>query len=140
MDYNYFFSKGSSYLPDPWSCSMVICGSFKAIYLASIHKQSLNWLHCYIDFKSVLTYNLNFFKFNPNDFTRLAKSQKKNSLECVYVNLALKIQCHIVKNTFLHSFFGDFAHWVALNESQSQNNKLMVILFSCFSGLLRISV
>jgi len=32
--------------------------------------------------------------------------QKKNSLsECVFVNSALKIQCHIVKNTLLHTAF-----------------------------------
>jgi len=30
--------------------------------------------------------------------------------KCVYDNLALKLQCHIVKNTLL-SCFGDFAHW-----------------------------
>jgi len=43
---------------------------------------------------------------------------QKNSLkECVFVNLALKIKCHIVKNTLIQTafsaiFFGDFAHWV----------------------------
>jgi len=43
----------------------------------------------------------------------VAKIAKKNSLkECVSVNSALKIQCHIVKNALLQTdFFGDFADW-----------------------------
>jgi len=32
--------------------------------------------------------------------------------ECVFVNSALKTQCHFVKNT--DCFFGDFAHWEVL--------------------------
>jgi len=41
--------------------------------------------------------------------------QKYSLKECVFVNLALKLQCHIVrKNTLLQTaFFGDFAHWVS---------------------------
>jgi len=34
--------------------------------------------------------------------------QKNNLKECAFVDLALKIQCHIVKNTL----FSDFADWV----------------------------
>jgi len=32
--------------------------------------------------------------------------------ECVFVNSALKIHCHVVKNTLLYWFFGDFGQWV----------------------------
>jgi len=36
----------------------------------------------------------------------------------VFVNSALKIQCHVVKNTLLQTaFFGDFAHWVVPREN-----------------------
>jgi len=35
-------------------------------------------------------------------------------MECVFVNSALKLQCHIVENTLLQTgFFGDFAYWDA---------------------------
>jgi len=36
--------------------------------------------------------------------------QKKQSEGVSFVNSTLKIQCHVVKNTF-----GDFAHWVKPN-------------------------
>jgi len=40
-----------------------------------------------------------------------AKSPKNSLKECVFVNLTLKIQCHIVKNTLsTDCFFGHFAH------------------------------
>jgi len=47
----------------------------------------------------------------------VGKTAKKNSLkECVVVNSALNIQCHVVKNVLLQTaFFGDFAHWVLIN-------------------------
>jgi len=46
-------------------------------------------------------------------FVPVGKIAKKNSQkECIFVNSALKIQCHIVKSTLLQTaFFGDFAHW-----------------------------
>jgi len=42
------------------------------------------------------------------------QNRQKNSLKvCIFVNSALKLQCHIIKNTLLQTdFFGDFAHWV----------------------------
>jgi len=53
-----------------------------------------------------------------NDKSRLSSGQNR---QCVFVNPAFKIQCHVVKNNSamlskIHSytdcFFGDFAHWV----------------------------
>jgi len=42
----------------------------------------------------------------------VGKKSPKNSLkECVFVNSALKLQYHIVKNTSYRLLFGDFAHW-----------------------------
>jgi len=52
---------------------------------------------------------------NSNKGFSVGKITKKNNSlkECVFVNLALKIQCHVVKNTLQQDyFFGDFAHWV----------------------------
>jgi len=58
--------------------------------------------------KSTLLLTLNLVTLN---LTPVGKIAKKNSLkECGYVNLGLKIQCHVIKNTLTDGFFGDFAH------------------------------
>jgi len=43
---------------------------------------------------------------------------KKQSEECVFVNSALKLQCHIDKIHSYRLLFGDFAHWVAFCQIQ----------------------
>jgi len=40
----------------------------------------------------------------------VGKIAKKSLKERIFVNSALKMQCHVVKNT--DCIFGDFAHWV----------------------------
>jgi len=45
----------------------------------------------------------NFNKNKPSGQNRQKSSLKEGS--------ALKIQCHVVKNTLLHCFFGEFPHW-----------------------------
>jgi len=52
----------------------------------------------------------------------MAKSPKNSLKECVFVNSALKIPCHIVILAPTDCFFGDFAHWVnPLNGSVFSN-------------------
>jgi len=69
--------------------------------------------------ESLQYYTVLLLSFRLNVPSQWAKFPKNSLRECVFINSALKVQCHIVSAlkvqchiVKIHSyFFGDFAHW-----------------------------
>jgi len=68
-----------------------------------------------LDVAIVLIGNLfYFYEFEINIWNDVQNVQKNSLKKCVFVNSALKIQFHVLKNTLLYCFFGDFVHWAVI--------------------------
>jgi len=63
----------------------------------------------------------------------VGKIAKKKSKGLRFVNSALKIQCHIVKNTLTDCFFGDFAHWESANYANYEICFDCILYYICYT-------
>jgi len=60
--------------------------------------------------------------------------ENNNPKECVFVNSALKILCHIVKIHSYRLLFGAFAHWITFKQCRfnllyQMDNRIVFVSF-----------